>query len=100
MSRLTSKSTAEKEVFLKTLGFFCALKEMGCPFTSEDVNHVEDNDTASRSVDAGLTCDQYMDNVDVVFDDGALRSSHRPSAKHCQGKLLMETDAYNQPFIW
>ncbi|KIK77557.1 hypothetical protein PAXRUDRAFT_102622, partial [Paxillus rubicundulus Ve08.2h10] len=24
--------TAEKEVFLKTLGFFCALEEWGCPF--------------------------------------------------------------------
>ena len=28
-ARLTSESTAEKELFLKTLGFFCALKETG-----------------------------------------------------------------------
>ena len=96
-SQLTSSNTAEKEVFLKTLGFFCALKERGCPFTLEDVSHAED---ISGPVDAGLTCDQYMENIDVVLDDGALPSSRCPSAKpHCQGKLVMEIDTYNQPFI-
>lgn len=98
-SQLTSESTAEKEVFLKTLGFFCALKEGGCRFTSEDVNCVEDNYTASDSVDAGLTCDQYIDNIDLVLDNGASHSSRWPRAKHCQAKLLMEVDTYNQPFI-
>ena len=99
VSQLTSESTAEKEVFLKTLSFFCALKETGCHVTSEDVNCVEDNYTASDSVDAGLTCDQYMDNIDFVLDNSALRSSCRSSAKRCQAKLLMEIDVYNQPFI-
>ena len=96
-SQLTSLNTAEKEVFLKTLGFFCVLKERGCPFTPEDVSHAED---ISDPVDASLTCDQYMENIDVVLDNGALPSSRRPSAKlRCQSKLVMEIDTYNQPFI-
>ncbi|KIM63808.1 hypothetical protein SCLCIDRAFT_116598, partial [Scleroderma citrinum Foug A] len=65
----------------------------------EDVDHVEDNYTTSDSVDTSLTCDQYMDNIDIVLNDGALRSSRCPSAKCCQAKLLMEFDVYNQPFI-
>lgn len=102
-------------MFLKTLSFFCALKETGCHFTLEDANCEEDNYIASDSVDAGLTCDQYiasdsvntgltcdqyMDNIDVVLDDGALCSSRHPHTKCCQAKLLMEIDRYNQPFIW
>ncbi|KAF8833796.1 hypothetical protein BDN67DRAFT_998876 [Paxillus ammoniavirescens] len=84
-------NTAEKEVFLKTLGFFCALEERGCPFTMDDVRN--DDDMTS------LSSDQYMDNIDVVLDNGASCSSRRPGVKRCRGKLVMEFDKYNQPFI-
>ena len=75
-ARLTSESTAEKELFLKTLGFFCALKETGCLFT-EDTDREEENHIAYDPVGVGLTSDQYMESIDTVLDNGALHSSRR-----------------------
>ncbi|KIK77556.1 hypothetical protein PAXRUDRAFT_166459, partial [Paxillus rubicundulus Ve08.2h10] len=65
----------------------------------EDVQN--DNGTACMQdiTDSGLSCDQYMDNIDVILDDSTSCSSCHPGVKCCQGKLVMEFDNYNQPFV-
>ncbi|KAF9232988.1 hypothetical protein BU15DRAFT_66970 [Melanogaster broomeanus] len=108
-SSRSSDHSAEKEVFMKTLGFFCALQEKGCPFASDDISASVSGRTHDSPSDAtgnddgrsneGVSCTQYIDNIDVVVDGGSSRLSRRPNVKHCQGKLVMENDKYNQPFI-
>lgn len=75
--------TAEREVFMKTFAFFCALEEHGCAFwTTADfidfVNIDVENDSDDES------------------DSGTATVSQKSS---CPGKLIMHTDRYNQRFI-
>ncbi|KAG1788075.1 hypothetical protein EV424DRAFT_1550855 [Suillus variegatus] len=68
----TSEDTAEREVFLKTISFFCALKDKGCALTSEDLpDGILDSGSADLS--------EYEDDTEVVgkFNHIA-HASHRP----------------------
>ncbi|KIJ11659.1 hypothetical protein PAXINDRAFT_15478 [Paxillus involutus ATCC 200175] len=65
----------------------------------DDVRN-DDDTTSMEDITSRLSSNQYMDNIDVVLDNGASCSSCCPGVKRCQGKLVMEFDKYNQPFIW
>ncbi|KAJ7159144.1 hypothetical protein C8R43DRAFT_882333 [Mycena crocata] len=75
---LDSLAEAKKEIFLKTLGFYCTLADKGCGFELQ---------TAAENIDfTGLT-----DN-----DDSRRRKS---SCAVCKGKLVMQLDEYGRSFV-
>ena len=85
----TPQDDTHSEVFLKTFGFFCALKDKGCAFSS----HAD----FSGSSDSVL---QDNDHVIVESND----ESNEPSCRRCRvakcrGRLVLLYDKYNQPYI-
>lgn len=83
----TPIDNAHAEVFNKTLGFFCALIEKGCSFSSV-VDFPESSDTIQ----------QENDVADAEIIDDSLRSRKHKSRK-CHGRLELRHDGYNQPYI-
>jgi hypothetical protein len=109
-----SASAADKEIFEKTLAFYIALCERGCSASDNStdgltegaesvMDHLDDMDVNDDS--DGVTADQYLDaapsnSSDVASDFvDCLPSSRRVKKAKCGGKLVMQLDAYNQPFI-
>ena len=92
-----SEQTPEQEVFLKTLRFFCALQEYGCPYTG--AGDASDDDSSNDTEHHALPAGQYTDNADLVINSGASHLSQRSNARHCHGQLIYKTDEYNQSFI-
>lgn len=87
----TSDDTAEREVFLKTISFFCALKEKGCTLSLEDgILECESADLL-----------EYDDDADVEGEfDHIVCASRRPKKhKACKGALVLVFDKFNQPLI-
>ncbi|KAG1727710.1 hypothetical protein EDB19DRAFT_1857471 [Suillus lakei] len=87
----TSEDTAEREVFLKTISFFCALKEKGCTLSLED--GILECESADLS--------EYDDDADIEGKfDRIARASRRPQKhKACKGALVLVFDKFNQPLI-
>ncbi|KIJ53274.1 hypothetical protein M422DRAFT_242411 [Sphaerobolus stellatus SS14] len=86
---------AQRELFTKTVGFFCALIENGCPFAdSEDLDaleegsEAEDEDFTQSSPDASSMYKVLLDN-----------RSPRSSTSSCTGKLILRRDSYDHAFI-
>ncbi|KAG0704065.1 hypothetical protein DFH29DRAFT_997951 [Suillus ampliporus] len=88
----TSEDTAEREVFLKTISFFYALKEKGCTIS------LEDGILECESADL-LEYDDDDADIKGEFDRIA-RASRRPQKhKACKGALVLVFDKFNQPLI-
>ncbi|KAH7903935.1 hypothetical protein BJ138DRAFT_1019827 [Hygrophoropsis aurantiaca] len=86
-------NSAEKEVFMKTFAFYCALRDKGCAFESDDSFSSQADDPSPDYVDA----DANSDN-DTNF--GCISASRRPAKDNkCKGKLVILVDKYQQPFI-
>ena len=81
-------TTAEEEVFLKTLAFFCTLVEKGCAF-----------DACDDAVDfMGIQCNDFTDS-DEESDTERNCRRQRHATKKCQGKMIIRYDKYNRPFV-
>jgi hypothetical protein len=108
-------NTADQELSEKTLAFFVALCLRGCSPHSPADEHDNDStvntdmagDGGMDTVDDfdGLTAAQYLDSLSFDTSSeadlriGCVRSSRQSVKKKCNGKLVMQFDAYNQPFI-
>ncbi|KAG6374217.1 hypothetical protein JVT61DRAFT_4875 [Boletus reticuloceps] len=91
------EQTPEREVFLKTLGFFCALQEHCCPYI--EAGNVDGDDLGSDTEIHALPATQFADNADLVINSGASHLSRRSNARRCHGRLIYKTDEFNQSFI-
>ena len=63
-----SEQTPECEVFLKTLGFFCALQEHGCLYVK--ASDISNDDPGNDMECHALPAAQFADNADLVIDSG------------------------------
>ncbi|KAJ7652908.1 hypothetical protein B0H17DRAFT_1147298 [Mycena rosella] len=95
---LDSLGEAKKEIFLKTLAFYCTLVDKGCGFDlqkdGEDIGLTglddDDDESASES-------DQSESETGTtVIKDKRRRKSSRPS---CKGKLGLHLDEYGRSFL-
>ncbi|KAJ7493180.1 hypothetical protein B0H11DRAFT_2277283 [Mycena galericulata] len=89
---IPAEDSPAKEVFNKTLAFFCTLVEKGCAFDPEtddtEFGSLADSDSDSDSTDSD------SESSDVVF-----RSRQRARDPTCHGQLLFKSDEYGRPFI-
>ncbi|KAG2346777.1 hypothetical protein BDR05DRAFT_997176 [Suillus weaverae] len=90
---------ADREIFEQTLALYTALYERGCPA----IDSIDDN-LAESVIDNsdGISADEYFNSA--AFDDDSdgmdcLPSSRRVKKPRCGGKLIMQLDAYSQPFV-
>ena len=77
---------AHVEVFNKTLAFYCALVEKGCAFSSA-VDFPESSDTIEQENDPLLDVEELPTNP------------RRRKTYKCNGRLELQYDNYNQPYI-
>ena len=89
MKPCTPQDDVHSEVFLKTFGFFCALKDKGCAFSSHaDVSGFSDSIL------------QENDHAIVEFDDDSDEPGCRcRKVAKCRGRLVLLYNKYNQPYI-
>ncbi|KAJ7065891.1 hypothetical protein B0H15DRAFT_807690 [Mycena belliarum] len=87
-------NTPAKEVFDKTIAFFCTLLENGCAFDPETSN----TDFGSFG-DSDSDSDSESDNPDSESSETLLRNRRRPRDPTCRGKLCFRADEYGRPFI-
>ncbi|KAF8590817.1 hypothetical protein K439DRAFT_1657169 [Ramaria rubella] len=95
------------EVFLKTLAFYCAIIEHGCPFSSESESF------QSESVDGSTELPgRFPQNLDEESEEDSesesdgddyellldIRARHGPK-HHCNGHPILRYDQYRKPFI-
>ncbi|KAF7333550.1 hypothetical protein MSAN_02419900 [Mycena sanguinolenta] len=99
--KLNSLAEAKREVFLKTLAFYCTLVEKGCAFDiradteSLGLTHLDDDGNESES-------DKSESNdSDEETGTNVLRDSRRKAASRfsCKGKLKLSHDEYHRAFI-
>lgn len=84
-------SNSHREVFFKTLGFFCALMEHGCLFSDDAPVEVNNEDPDIDDVIEGIDLEQYE-----ILQDARSRIGN---VSHCKGKLGIYRDNYLRPFI-
>lgn len=85
---------ATGEVFMKTLGLFCALKEYGCSFIKTTKNGKDDEETATKFEYLHPDPSHMPDLVEVLRD---IRSPRTVS--NCSGRLLFERNKYGHCFV-
>lgn len=99
--RLSNIEMAKKEVFLKTLGLFGALKRRGCGYKADALpdeasdpqyNPSSPTDSSDEELleldDEGDTDDNDLDEGGL--DDGVRRDPRSPIKPSCGGKIVME----------
>ncbi|KAJ6565296.1 hypothetical protein DFH09DRAFT_919678 [Mycena vulgaris] len=86
---------AKKEIFFKTLGFYCTLVEKGCGFDlradAEDIDLIGLDDADDSESDESET-----ETGTTVIKDCRRRNSSRSL---CKGKLEMRRDEYGRSFV-
>ena len=86
---------AKKEIFSKTLGFYCTLVEKGCGFDlrvdAEDIDLIALDDT-----DDSESEESESETSTTVIKDCRRRNSSR---SFCKGKLEMRLDEYGRSFV-
>ncbi|KAJ7505090.1 hypothetical protein B0H11DRAFT_1709164 [Mycena galericulata] len=95
---LDSLGEAKREIFFKTLGFYCTLAEKGCGFNlctdgeGLGVTGLDDDDeSASESEEA-----ESDEATTKIIKDCRRRKSSHPV---CKGKLEMRLDEYGRSFV-
>lgn len=88
------------EVFMKTLGFYCALRESGCYF---DEKLRETGDDSGSSVDDSLpsettpaAANSTISLIAILKDSRSFRAD---SKSKCTGSLHLEKDRYGHHFV-
>jgi len=98
---LQSVDTAAQEVFLKTLGFFCALVENGCPFNPElpEMKPTEDD----RASGDGEAIEEEEEEVtmpgSILYQKLCDIRSPESQDLHCKGRLVFRKDQFGRSFI-
>ncbi|KAG2127173.1 uncharacterized protein EDB93DRAFT_1270945, partial [Suillus bovinus] len=92
-------SIASREIFERTLALYMALYERGCSAIDGIDDHLVESVMDEPD---GISADEYVNSA--TFDDNSdgmdcLPSSRRVKKPRCSGKLIMQLDAYNQPFV-
>jgi len=85
---LRQDSITSCEVFMKTLVFFCALKQNGCLFNAEEFKP-EDHNMESGSGTGNVSL------YETLCDIHSLTSS----SQHCNGKLIFKKDSFGKSYI-
>ncbi|KAJ6477249.1 hypothetical protein DFH09DRAFT_1293043 [Mycena vulgaris] len=98
---LDSSASAEKEIFFKTLGFYCTLADKGCAFDLQtDVEYLgstalnDDNDLDPESSDSDSETDSEI-GTKIIKD--ARRKP--PPRTFCKGKLELRLNEYGRSFV-
>jgi len=79
---------------LKTLNFFCTIKDKGCSLSSE--SNLDDSTNELLMYHESESTD--MDS-ESEFDVDTLLSHREQKCKMCNGNLVMLIGQFNQPFI-
>lgn len=85
-----SKTHASQEVFIKTLGFFCALRERGCRWDSRKDAEVDDGSSGDSDEDE-------EEDKDLIWTLANSRTSNDKTGR-CTGKFIFEFVS-NRPLI-
>lgn len=107
--RLDSLAEAKKEIFAKTLGFYCTLAEKGCAFDlgtdGEDIcstgltdNADLDPESESDTSDSDSELDGEPDSktrTKIISDCRRKKSSR----SLCKGRLELRLDEYGRSFV-
>ncbi|KAF7969562.1 hypothetical protein HWV62_26919 [Athelia sp. TMB] len=89
-----SSSHAEEEVFMKTLGFACALKDRGCAFEADD--DTIDADLEVDDEDDGGGSDEKDFGEFVVYD----ARTRRPARDlHCRGQIILRGNKFGRSYV-
>jgi len=89
---------AHREVFTKTLGFFCAVVENGCLFERQDPSNSPNLGSNIEDV-VDFDFDGEKSSIVVSYQillDGRSRLN---TSDHCNGKMILLRDEFRQPFI-
>ncbi|KAJ7920959.1 hypothetical protein B0H13DRAFT_2230669 [Mycena leptocephala] len=104
--KLDSLAEARKEIFLKTLAFYCTLAEKGCAFDlgtdGEDIGSIELTDKApDPDSDSDSESDKESDAEETDSHTNIIRDSRRKKSSHsfCKGKLELRHDEYGRAFV-
>lgn len=98
-----SSSSAQEEVFSKTLALYSTLLERGCSFNAELEHQLSpeplldfsDSDSGSEDL-SDSDSDEPLVDEDRLYDP----QSRRPSQEHaCRGRILLVRDKYQRPII-
>ncbi|KAJ7848967.1 hypothetical protein B0H14DRAFT_2582749 [Mycena olivaceomarginata] len=101
--KLDSLAEAKKEIFLKTLDFYCTLAEKGCAFDlvrdGEDIGSTELTDNAPDPT-SDSESDSHSESESETCTN-ILRDSRRKktSSSSCKGKLKLRLDEYGRAFV-
>ncbi|KZP33349.1 hypothetical protein FIBSPDRAFT_718116, partial [Athelia psychrophila] len=104
-----SASHAEEEVFVKTLGFACALKDRGCAFEADD-NTTDDLDTTdfgkcfvyntrTRRPSRDSNCRGHIVLKGDKFGRSYVQCEHYEPRKQRAHLILQNLDEYNIPYL-
>ncbi|KIJ38133.1 hypothetical protein M422DRAFT_259286 [Sphaerobolus stellatus SS14] len=92
--------SAEREVFMKTLGFFCSLLQNGCLFNPEidqcdSDDEAEDDDYDGIFEDTGHGSESPSVLYEVLCDIRSIKQD----VPRCKGKLVFRKDNFGHSFI-
>ncbi|EJD37548.1 hypothetical protein AURDEDRAFT_173406 [Auricularia subglabra TFB-10046 SS5] len=80
---------AEKQLFLKTFGFYCALLKHGCTFSSEASEAPSDDSSELTSDEEEALDASDAEDLDCELDDSLYRDIRAPARHRCPGRFTM-----------
>ncbi|KAJ7242720.1 hypothetical protein C8J57DRAFT_1526083 [Mycena rebaudengoi] len=99
---LDSLAEAEKEIFFKTLGFYCTLAEKGCGFdlradgAEVGFTGLTDGDDDLDPESSSECCESNTETSTKIIRDSQRR---KPSSSVCKGQLELRLDEYGRSFV-
>ncbi|KAL6304684.1 hypothetical protein BKA93DRAFT_732739 [Sparassis latifolia] len=81
---------ARRELFEKTFGFYCAIRDAGCAFAVEHNAGESTAEVEEDGSDDGLSGDEVMEME---------RDCRAPESRTCRGCVVMCIDNYNHAFL-
>lgn len=96
---LAHASSAEEEVFMKTLAFFCVLKDKGCAFESDDQASGNFDGLENADEDEATDDDEAGDDdegEDRVF--GA-ETQHLSRDLNCRGRIFLKGNQFGCSYV-
>ncbi|KAF8990580.1 hypothetical protein BDQ17DRAFT_1433679 [Cyathus striatus] len=90
---VSSDISPERNIFEKTLAFFCAVKEAGCSFDQRSDVELDYGGSDSAISECSFDCDQDAPLVKITLN----KSRKRRTASLCKGNMVIVYNKYNQP---